>query len=120
MINCFARKVKKGNIVNILDANMAKPREGFAQYTLSKRMLAEWTELAAVEFAPGIRVNAVAPGLILPPASKGKGYLNRLSKDVPLKRKGSPLHVTHAVRFLLENDYVTGQVIFEDGGEHLL
>lgn len=120
LMNCFARKVRKGNIINILDANRARPGTGFEEYALSKRMLAEWTALAALKFAPAIRVNAVAPGLILPPVSKGKDYLDRLSRRIPLKRRGKPSHVTHAVRFLLENDYVTGQVIFEDGGAHLI
>lgn len=116
----FARRVRKGSIVNILDANMAKARTAFAEYTLSKRMLAEWGQLAAKKFSPAIRVNAVAPGLILPPQGKAKGYLNDLTRRVPLKRKGSPRDVAQAVLFLMESDFVTGQVIYEDGGEHLV
>ncbi len=116
----FARRVRKGSIVNILDANMAKARTAFAEYTLSKRMLAEWGQLAAKKFSPAIRVNAVAPGLILPPEGKSKGYLNDLSRRVPLQRKGDPADVAKAVLFLLESDFVTGQVIYADGGEHLV
>ena len=70
--------------------------------------------------APAIRVNAVAPGLILPPAGHPADYLDRLAKQVSLQRKGNPAQITLCVKFLIENDYLTGQVIFNDGGEHLL
>lgn len=116
----FARRVRKGNIVNILDANMAKARTAFAEYTLSKRMLGEWGQLAAKKFSPAIRVNAVAPGLILPPEGKAKDYLNDLIRRVPLQRKGNPADVAKAVLFLVESNFVTGQVIYADGGEHLV
>lgn len=120
LMRSFARQVKQGNIVNVLDTHIVRNKTSYAAYLLSKKALAELTKMAAVEFAPRIRVNAVAPGLILPPVSKKTDYLDRLAKHVPLCRKGDPAHIAHAVLFLLENDYVTGQVIFEDGGEHLV
>ena len=67
-----------------------------------------------------IRVNGIAPGLILPPEEESDGYLQRLAKDIPLQRKGRLENIEQTVGFLLENDYLTGQVIFNDGGEHLL
>ncbi|MBI5023529.1 MAG: SDR family oxidoreductase [Candidatus Omnitrophica bacterium] len=120
LMRSFAHYAKQGSIVNILDTHVSRSKTTYAAYLLSKKTLGELTKMAAVEFAPRIRVNAVAPGIILPPASQKSGYLDRLVRQVPLQRKGSVENIAHAVLFLLENDYVTGQVIFEDGGEHLI
>ncbi len=115
----FASLIKEGTIINILDTNISKDKGGHFSYLLAKKSLADMTRLAALELAPEIRVNAVAPGLILPPESQGKDYLDRLAKNIPLKRKGEPTDIAKAVQFLLENTYITGQTIFVDGGEHL-
>ncbi len=121
ILSCqFARACKKGQIINLLDTNISKNKTAYSAYLLSKKSLAEFTKLAAVEFAPNIRVNAIAPGLILPPERKNKDYLERLAKRIPLKRRGHPGQIALTVQFLLENDFVTGQTIFVDGGEHLL
>ena len=77
------------------------------------------TMLAAVELAPQIRVNGIAPGLILPPEGHKEGYLDKRAKDIPLKRRGNPKHIALAVDYLIENDFITGEVLFVDGGEHL-
>ena len=115
----FASLIKEGSIINILDTNVTKDKTGHFSYLLAKKSLADLTRLAALELAPEIRVNAIAPGLILPPESQGKEYLDRLAKNIPLKRKGEPTDIAKAVQFLLENTYITGQTIFVDGGEHL-
>ncbi len=115
----FARHCSRGCIINLLDTHIMRDTTSHADYLLSKKALADLTRLQAAEFAPRIRVNAVAPGLILPPASKGQAYLKKLARTIPLKRKGNPAYIAHAVRFLLENDFVTGQTVFVDGGEHL-
>lgn len=121
ILSCgFARLCRIGQIINILDTNIVKNTTSYPTYLLSKKSLAEFTKLAAVAFAPSIRVNAVAPGLILAPAKRGNTSLDRLAKNIPLRRRGDVSHVTHAIRFFIENDYVTGQTIFVDGGEHLL
>lgn len=119
LMRSFAHCAKQGSIVNILDTHVSRSKTTYAAYLLSKKTLGELTRMAAVEFAPRIRVNAVAPGIILPPGSRMDGYLDRLARQIPLQRKGNVGNIAHAVLFLLENDYVTGQVIFEDGGEHL-
>ena len=75
--------------------------------------------MMALEFAPGIRVNAVAPGLILPPPGQDASYLQRLAAKTPLRRVGSLTEVTDAALFLLRSEFITGQVIFVDGGRHL-
>ncbi|MBN1558053.1 MAG: SDR family oxidoreductase [Lentisphaerae bacterium] len=115
----LARRGRSASIVNMLDARITAADPGHAAYHLSKRMLFTLTRLMALEFAPAIRVNAVAPGLILPPEGKDTAYLDRLAARLPLRRRGAPEPVAAAVRFLLENDYITGQVIFVDGGAHL-
>jgi len=115
----FAHLCKKGQIINILDTKISKNRTNYLSYLLSKKSLFELTKLSAIELAPDIRVNGVAPGLILPPTNKKTDYLQRLAENIPLRKKGMVKHITQSIQFLLENDYVTGQVIFEDGGEHL-
>ncbi len=69
--------------------------------------------------APDIRVNAVAPGAILPPPNAGRDYMQRLAEKVPLRRTGSVDDVTSAVLYLLQADFVTGEVLAVTGGEHL-
>ncbi len=116
----FAKLVSTGCIINILDTNVCKNKTSYLSYLLSKKSLADLTRLTAVELAPDIRVNAVAPGLILAPEHQNNDYLDRLAKNIPLKRRGEPNDIAKAVHFLLENTYITGQTIFVDGGEHLL
>ncbi len=116
----FANLAKKGQIINILDTHITQNKTPHFLYLLSKKCLYELTKMAAVELAPDIRVNGIAPGLILPPKGKENAYLDRLAQKIPLQRKGEPANIVQAVEFLLNNPYVTGQVIFVDGGEHLL
>jgi NAD(P)-dependent dehydrogenase (short-subunit alcohol dehydrogenase family) len=116
----FSRRVQRGKIVNLLDTRVAGYERTHAAYLLSKKMLATLTRMCAVEFAPGITVNAVAPGAILPPAGKGPEYLQELAQGLPLKRHGAPQDIVDAVIYLLGSDFVTGQVLYVDGGKHLL
>lgn len=115
----FARYVGKGHIVNILDTKAMRTHSVYFSYTLSKKALLEFTRMAAVELGPEVRVNAVGPGLILPPEGKDNDYLKRLGQKVPLKRHGEPRDISRAVLFLVENTFITGECIHVDGGEHL-
>jgi NAD(P)-dependent dehydrogenase (short-subunit alcohol dehydrogenase family) len=116
----FARLAGRGKIVNLLDTKIIGYDRAHVAYILSKHMLSVLTRMCALEFAPGITVNGVAPGLILPPLGKDENYLEQLARSVPLKRHGGPEDVAKAVVYLLTSDFVTGQVIFVDGGRHLL
>ena len=116
----FARIVGRGKIVNLLDTKIRGYDQAHVAYILSKHMLSVLTRMCALEFAPDITVNAVAPGLILPPPGKDASYLEQLSHAVPLRRHGGPKDIADAVLYLLKSDFVTGQVIFVDGGRHLL
>jgi pteridine reductase len=115
----FKRLVGAGAIVNILDTRIAGGDRNHAGYILSKLVLSAMTHMMALEYAPGIRVNAVAPGLILPPSGKGPEYLVHLADTVPLKRHGDPGDIAETVVFLLKSPFITGQTIFVDGGRHL-
>jgi hypothetical protein len=105
--------------VNLLDAKLASNDRTHVAYLLSKHMLAVMTRMTALEFAPHITVNAVAPGLILPPAGQDETYLEALAAGVPLRRHGTTADVADAVVFLLQSTFITGQVIQVDGGAHL-
>lgn len=104
--------------VNILDASprlYARDRYG---YYLGKSLLEKVTEILAVELAPGACVNAIAPGYILPPAGNSLNYSK--VQSIPLKRRGKISELNMAIDFLIENDYITGQIIYVDGGAHLM
>lgn len=116
----FYRQVKKGKIVNLLDSRITGYDFQHIAYIVSKHALWLLTSMTALEFAPNVAVNAIAPGLILPPAGKDDAYLERLSDTVPLKRRGAPPDIAEAVIFLLKSDFITGQVINVDGGRHLM
>lgn len=116
----FARLVMKGKIINLLDTRISGYDWRHVSYILSKHVLHILTKMTALEFAPGITVNGLAPGLILPPSGKDMSYLNNLAETVPLKRHGGPEDIVDAVLFLLKSDFITGQVINIDGGRHLM
>ena len=109
----------EGAIVNFLDTRISEYDRNHVAYHLSKRMLHSLTRLMAIEFAPAVRVNAVAPGLILPPPDKDAAYLEKLARRIPLQRTGCAVDVTNAVVYLLRSPFVTGQILFVDGGQNL-
>ena len=117
----FAQKaVHHGSIVNILDARLPSHDRYHVAYSLSKAALQHATRMCALEFAPHIRVNGVAPGLILPPAGKNMAYLKKLKDKVPLRTYGKPQDIADAVVFLVKSDFITGEIIHVDGGRHSL
>lgn len=116
----FAAQGGRGVILNLLDTRMTDYDREHLSYHLSKRMLFSLTRIMALEFAPNIRVNAIAPGLILPPSGEDESYLRRLADTNPLNAHGSPEDINHAIFYLLQSEFVTGQVIFVDGGRHMM
>jgi NAD(P)-dependent dehydrogenase (short-subunit alcohol dehydrogenase family) len=115
----FAGQGRPGDIINLLDTRILVYDATHVAYHLSKRMLHDLTRMMAVEFAPAIQVNAVAPGPVLPPEGKGERFLAERAKETLLERSGSVEAVVDACLFLLHSDYVTGQVLYVDGG-HLM
>jgi pteridine reductase len=120
LTRAFAARTRKGQVVNLLDRRIAGFETGCVPYLLSKKALAAFTGIAALELAPGIRVNGVAPGPVLPPPGKGARYLKDRAGRVPLGGRVRPEHVAQAVVALLELENVTGQILYVDGGQGLL
>lgn len=108
-----------GDILNLLDTRVVDYDARHLSYHLSKRTLHTLTKILAVELAPAVKVNAVAPGLILPPEGQDESYLEKLAHTNPLHTYGSVDDVVEAALFLLRASFVTGQVLYVDGGRHL-
>jgi pteridine reductase len=115
----FANICKSGLIVNFIDTRIVSNKSNYAAYSLSKKVLWEMTKMAALEFGPNIRINAIAPGLTLPPEEKGEEYLWKLSENIAMKRPGGLDPILKSLDFILNNNYLTGQLLFCDGGENL-
>lgn len=109
-----------GIIINISDSGARKTWTGFPAYTISKSGLETLTRLLARALAPKIRVNAVAPGLILPSQDISLGDWQRLIERLPAGHSGTPQDVVRAVLFLIENEYITGDTLVVDGGYQLV
>lgn len=109
----------RGSVVNLLDTRLVGKDLAHAPYHLSKAVLAELTTMTALEFAPALQVNGVAPGAVLPPEELDEDYLESLTQELPLKRRGYPSDIVDAILYLLGATFVTGQVIFVDGGRHI-
>jgi pteridine reductase len=107
-------------VVNIVDVMAWQPVARHAAYASSKAALLQLTRDLALELAPSVRVNGVAPGTVaFPPdftAAERAGVLSR----IPLGREGAPSDVARAARFLFEEDYLTGVVLPVDGGASLV
>ena len=108
---------QKGVMINILDQKVADPTPAFFSYTLSKKALEAYTDLAAKAYAPRIRVGAVAPGLTLPSGKQTQALFEQAQAGNLLGTGPTPAAVAEAVVFLVEATFVTGQLIYVDGGE---
>jgi len=106
-------------IVNILDQRIAAPNADQFSYTLSKLALAEATTILARQFAPHVRVSAVAPGLTLPTPDYDAERMREAADRMPLQLLADPAEIAEAVVFLARARAVTGQTLFVDGGAHL-
>ncbi|HVS01254.1 MAG TPA: SDR family oxidoreductase [Thermoanaerobaculia bacterium] len=110
----------EGSIVNLADARAHRPGRDHLAYRVSKAGLAHLTQLLALELAPRVRVNAIAPGAILPLAGETEEeLLTRLGEQIPLRRVGGAEAVVEAMLYLLRASFATGVVLRLDGGEYL-
>mgnify|MGYP001177597022 FL=1 len=114
----YKRRINRGMIVNILDERILKTIPTFAAYSMTKVALSHLTHLAAVEWGETVRVNAIAPGLILPPAGQSDDYLIRGAKQVPTKTYGTVEDIQHALEYLITSKFVNGETLYVDGGTH--
>ena len=114
----FAKQVGQGAVVNMLDVSTHTNRTGYFAYLLAKKALADFTHMAARELAPAIRVNGIMPGVILP--SGGMRDMDDYEKALPLRAKAGPEDIARAALLLAEEPYMVGQMLYVDGGEHLI
>jgi pteridine reductase len=115
----FAVHCKSGNIINLVDTRITTNKSNFAAYSLSKKALWELTKMSALELAPDIRVNAIAPGVSIPPEGKSDEYLKKLARNIPYQEPVGMEPIIQGIGYILENDSLTGQLLFADGGENL-
>lgn len=110
-----------GDIINIVDVGGAfAPWRNYSAYGMTKAALAALTRSLALELAPAIRVNGVAPGTVLPPEDLGPDFLEVLRERIPQKRFGSPMDIVETVLFFLTGPtFITGQILPVDGGRTL-
>lgn len=115
----FAGQKSEGAIINFLDTRIYSYDREHIAYHLSKKALHSLTKMLAYEYAPLLRVNGVAPGIILPPAGLGVEWLEERRQTNVLESYGSVEDITDTVLFLLASEFITGEVICVDGGRHL-
>jgi len=110
-------KKKQGVIVNMVDLTAWTAWPGFAAHVVGKSALLALTRQLAVDLAPHVRVNAIAPGPILTPVSYSNGKIKRIAARTLLSRWGTPEDISRTVNFLVESEYITAEFITVDGGE---
>jgi NAD(P)-dependent dehydrogenase (short-subunit alcohol dehydrogenase family) len=113
----FQNSNMEGQVINILDNKIAFQQYSYAAYLLSKKSLADFTKIAAIEFAPKIRVNAIAPGVILPGDQRTSDYLAWRVDGIPLKKQGEVEDLLKAMQYIINSNFITGQILTVDGGE---
>ncbi len=115
----FKHHCGRGTIINMLDQRVHLVDPGAGSYGLAKKSLRDATEATAGEWAPNIRVNAVAPGFVLPPPGVDPAKMDGLLEEIPMQMQTSPEEVAEAVYFLTNAETITGEILFVDGGMHL-
>jgi pteridine reductase len=120
LTRAFAMRVGHGMVINMLDSRVTGHDPGHMGYIVSKTALAAYTRICAVSYAPDVAVNAVAPGLVLSPVGcEDPSFLTRAGHTLPLHHHGDAEDVAAAVVYLAGTTFVTGEVIYVDGGRHL-
>jgi NAD(P)-dependent dehydrogenase (short-subunit alcohol dehydrogenase family) len=110
---------KDGNIINIIDQRVWRLNPSFFSYTLAKSALWTATRTMAQSLAPRIRVNAIGPGPTLPSARMTDAEFAKQQSLTPLGRGTSPEEISRAIKFIVSQPAMTGQMIALDGGQHL-
>ncbi len=112
-------RAASGTVVNIVDLSAFQAWKRFGIHAVSKAALLKLTQVQARTYAPDVRVNAVAPGNVLPPEDDTEEEIEASRQRIPLRRIGAPDDVVRAVRYLIDASYVTGEVMVVDGGRLL-
>lgn len=113
-----------GTIISLSSLNARQPAVGMSAYCSAKAGLSMLTQVAALELAPRVRVNAIAPGLVRTPLTSGAlgvpGVEDEYIENIPLGRPGTPEEITEAVMYLVGAKWITGEVLDLNGGAHLM
>jgi glucose 1-dehydrogenase len=109
----------RGVVINMTDWRTARPYHKRFSYSVAKGALNAFTLAAANALAPRIRVNAIALGAMLPPPERDEDYLADLVAELPLQRAGGIEPIAQAMLYLLQNEFVTGEIVRLNGGAHL-
>jgi len=118
LYNNISKKIE-GNVINMLDAKLFGINADHFTYTLSKFSLLGLTKLAALSYAPKLRVNGVAPGITLPNPEHSLKDFTRIQELNPLLRGSTHQDIFNAITFLIKTSSITGETILVDGGAHL-
>jgi pteridine reductase len=114
-----ALRTARGNVVNIADLAAFETWTGYVPHGVTKAAVVQMSRALAHALAPEIRVNAVAPGVVLLPDGFNEDEAEHLRRTTPLRRIGTPEDVADAVVYLIKAEFVTGEVICVDGGRHV-
>jgi pteridine reductase len=114
-----ALRNSQGSIVFLTCTSATRPMRNYLPYVVSKGALRQLMRTLALELAPHVRVNAVAPGTVLPPENMSESDVTRLASRIPLGRIGTPEDIAESVLFLVRSPFVTGHEIIVDGGRTL-
>ena len=117
VVNTLLPMMSKGVIINLLDNTIREPWRGFMAHAVGKSAMEAMTRQWALECAPNIRSNAVCLGPVKPPDDGSATLIEQLGSDTPMRSWGKPEDATQAIKYLIEADYVTGEVLTVDGGE---
>jgi len=112
-------KLKKGNIINIIDQRIFKLTPFFFSYTLSKTGLQILTKTSSMKLAPNIRVNGIAPGPTIKNKRQSERHFRKQWKSIILEKKVDYENICATVKYFISNDDLTGQIISVDGGQSL-
>ncbi|HAX73854.1 MAG TPA: NAD(P)-dependent oxidoreductase, partial [Firmicutes bacterium] len=117
------KQQETGVIINFSSLFALRAMPNYIGYNAAKTAIISLTETMALELAPSIRVNAVAPGFIDTPMTQSNPNYNKLVEMVettyPLQKGGNTAHVVDTILFLMRNDFMTGETIAISGGAHL-
>lgn len=119
LTQAFAKQFGKGSVVNILDTDIVQSQGSHFIYLQSKKMLADFTLMAARELGPEFRVNAVCPGP-LNQTREDQVFIEKLNPSLPLRACAALSDIAQTVFWLSNQSSITGQLIFVDGGKHVL
>lgn len=117
--NVIAKKIKNAQIINMLDKNISRNDTAYFFYLLSKKFLAEFTKMLALEIAPHIRVNGIAPGYVALETIVSTEYAKKIITKIPLQKICDIKNIVQTLEFLLVNDFINGQILSIDGGASL-